>query len=316
MNGPRETSDEGLTPETAELVDAYFQRVQSALPAGVREECGESMESLRAHVREELAGSEGTAADAARVLGSLGTPEVLAAQWEEAAREELPKAAKGGSRLSGRLLGLPYELRLPTPERIGARLWDPLNPHVFVPRLFGVGWTVNFASIAVRLGLVRPDDEDVPFGLVPRRWLAAALAVPLVLAAGLISLAAICQPTLPDFVPVHFSIAGMPDRFSPKARALVMPICMTALGAALAAWPWLRRRAPLMRVAAGAFATMIAAISLGSYGQQVASARGSVGIGILAAGLTAALVLPFALLVILSRVGRAMEQKRDRERNA
>jgi hypothetical protein len=209
------------------------------------------------------------------------------------------------------VLGMPYELRPPTAERVASRWWDPLNPHVFVPRLFGVGWTVNFASVAVRLGLMRPDDEDIPFALVPERWLAAALALPLALTAGMAVLAALCQPSLPALVAVHFSIGGQADGFAQKGMALALPAGMTLLGLMLASWTWLRRRPALPRVAVGALAAMLAAFSITMYGQQVAAAHGGSGVAILLAGTAASLVLPFALLVILSRIGRAAEQRRD-----
>ncbi|HEY6798841.1 MAG TPA: DUF5808 domain-containing protein [Kineosporiaceae bacterium] len=44
----------------------------------------------------------------------------------------------------GDLAGLvPYDLRPPTLERVRERLWAPQNPHLIVPRVFGVGWTLN-----------------------------------------------------------------------------------------------------------------------------------------------------------------------------
>ncbi len=318
MSAPRERPDAGLTAEATDLVDAYFSRVRGALPVNAPGQCEETIENLRTHVFEELEGGAGTPADVTRVLTELGPPETLAAQCAEAAREEPPTSEmpqEERSPLSGRVLGMPYELRLPTAERVASRWWDPLNPRVFVPRLFGAGWTINFASVAVRLGLFRPDDEDVPFGLVPERWLAVALALPLVVAAAMAALIAVYQPTLPALVPVNVSIGVEAERHTSKGMALALPVCMTLVGAALAVWTWVRRRPPLLRVASGALATALAAVSIGAYGQQVAAAHGRTGIAILFAGLIASLALPFALLVILSRVGRAAEQKRDREHN-
>ena len=53
----------------------------------------------------------------------------------------------------GTLLGIvPYDLRPPTPERVRTTFWDRFNPHVLVPTLFGVGWTVNLAALADRCG--------------------------------------------------------------------------------------------------------------------------------------------------------------------
>ena len=42
---------------------------------------------------------------------------------------------------------LPYDLRLPTLERVKERLWNPSDPRIFMPAIFGVGWTVNVGRI-------------------------------------------------------------------------------------------------------------------------------------------------------------------------
>lgn len=47
----------------------------------------------------------------------------------------------------GKFLGIPYDFRFPTPARFKERMWNPGDPHVIVPRVFGAGWTVNFATL-------------------------------------------------------------------------------------------------------------------------------------------------------------------------
>ena len=42
---------------------------------------------------------------------------------------------------------VPYDLRVPTVGRVKERLWSPDNPHIFVPHIFGVGWTVNAGRV-------------------------------------------------------------------------------------------------------------------------------------------------------------------------
>jgi uncharacterized membrane protein len=52
----------------------------------------------------------------------------------------------------GRIAGIvPYALRIPSPERAWRSFWDADNPHLFVPRSFGVGWRVNLAEAQARL---------------------------------------------------------------------------------------------------------------------------------------------------------------------
>lgn len=42
---------------------------------------------------------------------------------------------------------IPYDLRLPNLLRARSTFWDPHNPNVLVPTLFGVGWSVNLAAL-------------------------------------------------------------------------------------------------------------------------------------------------------------------------
>jgi hypothetical protein len=305
-----------MNSEAMALVDSYFSRLGVELGAMARKDTEETVKDLREQMLEELEAGEGTKAEAEKLIAEFGPPEVLAAQCAELSRSELKAALwQKSTAFSGRFLGMPYELRPPSADRVAMRWWDPLNPHVIVPRLFGIGWTLNFAALAVKLGLIKPDDEDVPFGQVSAAWLSLAWALPLAFAIGLTALIALFQAGLPPNVPVHFTISGEPDGFSSKASALVMPILMTLFGAALAAASWIRRRPPLARVAAGALSISLSAISIGAYGQEVATLNGGSGLAVLFACLFASLLLPFALLVLLSRIGRAAEQRRDIEKD-
>ncbi len=54
----------------------------------------------------------------------------------------------------GRVLGVPYEFRPPTPARIRQRLWNPDDERVVVPHIWGVGWTVNLYQLRRRVGLL------------------------------------------------------------------------------------------------------------------------------------------------------------------
>lgn len=56
---------------------------------------------------------------------------------------------------TGRFLGLPYDWRRPTGQRIKARAWNPDDPRVFVLKAFGWGLSINFHTLLCRLGLVR-----------------------------------------------------------------------------------------------------------------------------------------------------------------
>ncbi len=52
----------------------------------------------------------------------------------------------------GKVFFIPYDFRLPTWDRVKETYWNPYEPHVFVPMIFGLGWTVNFYSLLENLG--------------------------------------------------------------------------------------------------------------------------------------------------------------------
>jgi hypothetical protein len=55
----------------------------------------------------------------------------------------------------GRVGGLvPYDFRMPTFDRAKSRWWNPDDDRLFVPTVFGVGWTINAARLGRLLGLV------------------------------------------------------------------------------------------------------------------------------------------------------------------
>ena len=51
---------------------------------------------------------------------------------------------------SGTILGMPYDWRRPTAARVKSRLWNPADSRLFVPRVFGIGWDLNFARLLGR----------------------------------------------------------------------------------------------------------------------------------------------------------------------
>jgi hypothetical protein len=43
---------------------------------------------------------------------------------------------------------VPYDFRMPTLERARSRWWNSDDDRLFVPQVFGVGWTINLARLA------------------------------------------------------------------------------------------------------------------------------------------------------------------------
>lgn len=54
----------------------------------------------------------------------------------------------------GTFLGVPYSFRVPTPERIRERFWNPADPSILTPHIFGWGYSINLYALADRLGLL------------------------------------------------------------------------------------------------------------------------------------------------------------------
>ncbi len=51
---------------------------------------------------------------------------------------------------TGTVLGLPYDFRPPTAERLVREFWDPDNDALLTPHAFGVGYGVNLARVVSR----------------------------------------------------------------------------------------------------------------------------------------------------------------------
>ncbi|MFV0405587.1 MAG: DUF1648 domain-containing protein [Propioniciclava sp.] len=137
----------------------------------------------------------------------------------------------------GSFAGIPYDWRRPSTARIKDRLWDPTNEHLIVPGAFGAGWDLNFAALAIRLGIIEPDAEDVPFTQTPAAAFAAAKVLPVGLAAAVIAHYLVRRRELPSQLPHHWAWDGTPDRWVGKRVAAVTDVGL-AIGAAGAAIAW------------------------------------------------------------------------------
>src|SRR5664280_264474 len=220
-----------LTPDAAAVIDGYFARFQvEALAAGTHG-WDDAVADLKDHVRDRLDESAAPPEDAIRVLSELGAPEALAAAYAQGLLAE-----EGSPGLTGRFLGVPYDMRTPSSERFASRWWNPLDRRILVPKALGVGWTVNLGALAVLTHLVHPDDEDVPFGAVPPRIVAATLVFPLVAFVAFTALAAESWSHLPAQVPTHWGISGEADGRGSRLSTLLFLSVMTAVPVALPAW--------------------------------------------------------------------------------
>ena len=69
-----------------------------------------------------------------------------------AVRQELIKP-KEQRTWHGSLFGwLPYDFRRPTMQRVRDTFWAPTDPRLFMPRVYGLGWDINFGRLFTILG--------------------------------------------------------------------------------------------------------------------------------------------------------------------
>ena len=304
------------------MVDDYFERLRvarmaAARAAGARGEdtpdgADDVVADLRAHVRDRLYGTAGTAQDVARVLADLGSPQSLARELAAAAEEDDDGHCETRSAwFAGRVLGVPYDLRAPTSARFARRWWNPLDRRILVPKPWGVGWAVNLGALAVRTGVVHPDDEDAPFAAVPPKTVAATLIAPVVALAVFAVLAAISWAYLPTIVPTHWGWSGQVDGHGGRGSMLLGTCVLAAVPAALAAWVHARRRPPFNRVVASALSLAMVVLAIAVLAQTMFAVASGTGVWPLWTGLVCGFALAFGLLVHVSHVGRAAEQRRD-----
>jgi len=71
-----------------------------------------------------------------------------------------PMAGEASPGHTGRYLGLPYDWRRPTWERVKSRMWNPEDPRLLAPKAFGWGYDVNLHALLRRLRLIRPPEPD------------------------------------------------------------------------------------------------------------------------------------------------------------
>ena len=280
-------------------IDEYLAAVRAALsdvPARQRDEALTELESLM------RADAERRGEQAA--IEALGYPRAYARSIRLALTGE-----EDGPTPQGRILGLPYDFRGANASRLAERIWNPADPRVFMPRLFGVGYTLNFGAIAVKLGLIRPDDAgDESYERIPDGAVAGALAVPAVLAAAVLAIAASAWSALPAEVPIHWGVSGAPDDWAPKAVALGGLVAISVLPVIISYARVLRAHQPKRsRVLAASALTLLGACGVGIIGMTVADAHGGASGGWALPTILAGVVLSFLVLFVPMRLGMRAE---------
>lgn len=277
---------------------AAVDRALGDLPRSVRAEALDELESLL------CADAERSSEEAA--VAALGSSEAYAAEIRAALQSE---QADDHTAPQGRILGMPYDFRGASVERVGARMWNTGDPRIFTPRLFGLGWTINFGALAVRLGLIRPDDlGDESFERIPAAAVAIVFAIPVVLATATLALMVLSWSGLPAEVPTHWGVSGQPDGFSPKGYAFAGLFLLTVLPVIVSAVTLTARRAGKRdRVLSGAGLSLVALLGLAMTAFTVADADGGSSGGWLWLVILGGIALAFLSLYVPSRLGLRAE---------
>ena len=55
---------------------------------------------------------------------------------------------------------IPFDFRFPTVDRVRERLWNPDDPRVITPTIFGAGWSVNLYQAGRQMGLIQDQEND------------------------------------------------------------------------------------------------------------------------------------------------------------
>lgn len=306
-----------LEPETEAVVRAYLSQLDDALSTMRASERRDALDDAASFFAECLS-AESTPADALFVAKELGSPAEFASGMLDAlgrrqrrGDESTPADASQGAAGSGTVLGMPYDVRVPTASRVALRWWDPTNPRIFVPRVWGIGWDINFGAVAVKTRLIRPDDEDEPFGAVPRRVIVGALLIPVALTLSIVALAVVFGGRLPAELPAHWNVAGEPDRFWSANAVLGFNLVMAGVPTLYAVYTVFAGRSRLQEAATIALASLMAVLGAGIYLQSVLWALGNDVSFFIVPLLVLAFALPFAELTVFARIGRAHEWRRE-----
>ena len=294
--------------DLSELDAAARQRVETYLTAvtvAVRQSDPDVADSVLEDLRDDLFAAlsgDSTADDVERAIARYGDPSSIGSASEKS--EDLTEPV-------GRFLGMPYDYRV-TGERAMSRIWNPQDPRIIMPRLFGLGWTVNFGAIAVKLHLIEPDAEDEPFGSVSERAFLLALFVPVALTAFVLGSYLALRTQLPAMLPSHWNAAGVVDGYATQLAAFLLPFGFASTSTLVAMWAVAAKRSAFVRGGYIGLASGLSALGAGIWALTLASAlRPPVNASMPALMILPTVIVPFAVLLGLSRAGRGAEQRRD-----
>ncbi|AKK11140.1 DUF5808 domain-containing protein [Corynebacterium uterequi] len=106
--------------------------------------------------------------------------------------------------------------------------FEPENPRWLVPRKYGLGWDINIAAVAVKLGLIREDDSLPDLAAHVPAWLTRGVDTASVVASALVAASAL-RLSAKEQVPVRWSLSGVAQGFTTGRRGALPPVLLAAM---------------------------------------------------------------------------------------
>lgn len=126
-----------------------------------------------------------------------------------------------------RIFGVPMSFSGLTDANARLRAFEPENPNFFVPRTVGIGWDINIGAIAVRLGLLRPDDSVPDLAdHIPAATINALRISPLVGGAA-VTIAGVRAARQHQTMPTNWGLTFRPTRWGSGAAAMAVPVLLS-----------------------------------------------------------------------------------------
>lgn len=147
-------------------------------------------------------------------------------------------------------------------KRGRASLWNMDDPRILQPHLLGFGWSINWAAVATKLGIVRPDDIDSEvISAIPARAMQATALLPAAMTVAHGVALAMSWKQLPSEVHTKWKLNGKAVQKTAPKETLLLPFVVSTVGAGFSAASLLNAddREDTLRVASlGALASTIA----------------------------------------------------------
>ena len=125
-----------------------------------------------------------------------------------------------------------------TAETARLKFFDPADPALFVPRRFGAGIAVNTGAVAVKLGLLRPDDDladTAPY--LDRKSIDFLRFSPVVPLAVILAAGWRTRRDTANRYPIKWNWTTRPTKFAPAWIALGIPAVIATVCTASSLFP-------------------------------------------------------------------------------